>query len=63
MSTGPRTAEGKRAIAEATAMRMASGQQEKAFGGACDLARLAELSRTKHLTTQSNDQTTIYPNY
>lgn len=33
MSTGPRTAEGKRAIAEATAMRMASGQQERALAG------------------------------
>jgi hypothetical protein len=33
MSTGPRTAEGKRAIAEATAHRMASGQQEKALAG------------------------------
>jgi hypothetical protein len=33
MSTGPRTAEGKRAIAQATAMRMASGQQEKALAG------------------------------
>ena len=33
MSTGPRTAAGKRAIAEATAMRMASGQQEKALAG------------------------------
>ena len=33
MSTGPRTAEGKRAIAHATAMRMASGQQEKALAG------------------------------
>ena len=33
LSTGPRTAEGKRAIAEATAMRLASGQQEKALAG------------------------------
>jgi hypothetical protein len=33
MSTGPRTAEGKKAIAKATAMRMASGQQEKAMAG------------------------------
>ena len=33
MSTGPRTAEGKKAIAEATAKRMASGQQEKALAG------------------------------
>jgi hypothetical protein len=33
MSTGPRTAEGKRAIAQATAMRMASGQQERALAG------------------------------
>ena len=33
LSTGPRTAEGKRAIAQATAMRMASGQQEKALAG------------------------------
>jgi len=33
MSTGPRTAEGKKAIGEATAKRMASGQQEKALAG------------------------------
>ena len=33
LSTGPRTAEGKKAIAEATAKRMASGQQEKALKG------------------------------
>lgn len=33
MSTGPRTAEGKRAIAEAIALRMASGQQKKALAG------------------------------
>jgi hypothetical protein len=33
MSTGPRTAVGKRAIAVATAKRMASGQQEKAMKG------------------------------
>ena len=33
LSTGPRTTEGKRAIAEATAKRMASGQQEKALAG------------------------------
>ena len=33
MSTGPRTAEGKKAIAEATAKRMASGQQENALAG------------------------------
>jgi len=33
LSTGPRTVEGKKAIAEATAKRMASGQQEKALKG------------------------------
>jgi len=33
LSTGPLTAEGKKAIAEATAKRMASGQQEKALKG------------------------------
>jgi len=33
LSTGPRTAAGKMAIAEATAKRMASGQQEKALAG------------------------------
>ncbi len=33
MSTGPRTAEGKKAIAEATRQRMSSGQQEKALAG------------------------------
>ena len=33
MSTGPRTLEGKQAIAEATAKRMASGQQERATAG------------------------------
>jgi hypothetical protein len=33
MSTGPRTAEGKKAIGVATAKRMASGQQERAIAG------------------------------
>ena len=33
MSTGPRTAEGKKAIGEATAKRMASGQKERAKEG------------------------------
>ena len=33
LSTGPRTAEGKKAISEATAKRMASGQQVKALQG------------------------------
>ena len=33
MSTGPRTAEGKKAIGEATAKRMASGQRERAKEG------------------------------
>ena len=33
LSIGPRTVEGKKAIAEATAKRMASGQQEKALAG------------------------------
>jgi hypothetical protein len=33
LSTGPRTVEGKKAIAESTAKRMASGQQEKALKG------------------------------
>jgi hypothetical protein len=33
MSTGPRTAEGKKAIGKATAKRMASGQQERALEG------------------------------
>ena len=33
MSTGPRTAEGKKAIGEATAKRMASGQRERAVEG------------------------------
>jgi len=33
LSTGPRTVEGKKAISEATAKRMASGQQEKALKG------------------------------
>ena len=33
MSTGPRTAEGRKAIGAATAKRMASGQQERALEG------------------------------
>lgn len=33
MSTGPRTIEGKKAIAQATAKRMASGQRERALKG------------------------------
>ena len=33
MSTGPRTADGKKAIGEATAKRMASGQRERANKG------------------------------
>lgn len=33
MSTGPRTAEGKKAIGAATAKRMASGQRERAIKG------------------------------
>lgn len=33
LSTGPRTAEGRRAIGEATRRRMASGQRKKALEG------------------------------
>ena len=33
MSTGPRTADGKKAIGEATVKRMASGQKEQATAG------------------------------
>ena len=33
MSTGPKTAEGRQAIAQATRQRMASGQQERALKG------------------------------
>ena len=33
MSTGPKTPEGRQAIAEATRQRMASGQQERALEG------------------------------
>jgi hypothetical protein len=33
MSTGPRTAEGKLAVAQATAKRMACGQKERALEG------------------------------
>lgn len=33
MSTGPRTAEGRKAIGAATAKRMASGQRERATAG------------------------------
>ncbi len=33
LSTGPRTAEGKKAIGKATAKRMASGQRERALEG------------------------------
>ena len=33
MSTGPRTADGKKAIGEATAKRLTSGQRERALEG------------------------------
>jgi hypothetical protein len=33
MSTGPKTAEGRKAITEATRQRMASGQRERALEG------------------------------
>jgi hypothetical protein len=33
LSTGPRTPEGRKAVSEATAKRMASGQQEKSLAG------------------------------
>ena len=33
MSTGPKTSEGRQAIAESTRQRMASGQQERALEG------------------------------
>lgn len=33
MSTGPKTPEGRQAIAEATRQRMASGQRERALAG------------------------------
>lgn len=33
MSTGPKTAEGRKAIADATRQRMASGQREKTLQG------------------------------
>jgi len=33
MSTGPKTPEGRKAIAEATRQRMASGQQERVLAG------------------------------
>ena len=33
MSTGPKTPEGRQAIAQATRQRMASGQQERALEG------------------------------
>jgi hypothetical protein len=33
MSTGPRTAEGRQAIAQATRKRMACGQKERALAG------------------------------
>ena len=33
MSTGPKTTEGRKAIAEATRQRMASGQQERVLAG------------------------------
>ena len=51
MSTGPKTTEGRKAIAEATRQRMASGQQERvlegfyswlAAGGREKLSRLAK---------------------
>ena len=35
LSTGPKTPEGRKAIAEATRQRMASGQQERALEGFC----------------------------
>jgi len=55
MSTGPKTPEGRRAIAESTRQRMASGQQERVLagfyrwlegGGRGMLSRLAK-NRTK----------------
>jgi len=33
MSTGPRTSEGRKAVAQATGKRMASGQRERAVEG------------------------------
>jgi hypothetical protein len=33
MSTGPKTQEGRQAIAQATSQRMTSGQQERVLGG------------------------------
>ena len=35
MSTGPKTPEGRQAIAQATRQRMASGQQERVLAGFC----------------------------
>ena len=55
MSTGPRTAEGKLAVAQATAKRMASGQKERALegfqawlnaGGREHLSKLANLRQS-----------------
>ena len=55
-STGPKTLEGRRAVAEATRNRMHSGQQEKALegfyrwlegGGALTLSRLAKAREFK----------------
>ena len=56
MSTGPKTIEGRRAIAESTRQRMASGQQERvlegfyswlAAGGREKLSKLAKNRETR----------------
>lgn len=62
MSTGPRTPEGRQAIAEATRLRMASGQPNRALegfyrwldsGGRLILSRLAkDRERRKRLRQQ-----------
>lgn len=64
-STGPKTQEGRRVIAEATRKRMASGQQQRALegfyrwlagGGREMLSKLAKARHRRRLQTHSKDR-------
>ena len=54
MSTGPKTQEGRRVVAEATRKRMASGQQQRALEGyfrwlaGGDREMLSKLAKARH---------------
>lgn len=58
MSTGPRTTEGKLAIAQATAKRMACGQKERALEGfqawlnGCGRVTLSKLAKQRFKQSQ-----------